>query len=236
MRARPGFAAAAVALVLVSGCGWWSEQGRTTKGAVYGTGAGAATGAAIGGILGGGEGAWKGAAVGAALGALSGGVIGHYMDNQAKEMQKVIDRQDSVERDGEMLRLSLASDVLFDSGSATLQPGAEDKLRHVADVLQRYPKTRVEIVGHTDNRGTAASNETLSERRARAVADVLVRAGVDRARITTRGLGATRPVASNDSLEGRARNRRVEIVTSPDQTLAAEGQGQASPAPAAEPR
>ena len=101
--------AAAAAVVGVTGCGWWSEQGRTTKGAAYGTGAGAATGAAIGAALGGGEGAWKGAAVGAALGALGGGLIGHYMDNQAKEMQKVVDRQDRVERDGESLRLSLAS-------------------------------------------------------------------------------------------------------------------------------
>ncbi|TMA39891.1 MAG: hypothetical protein E6J79_01805 [Deltaproteobacteria bacterium] len=212
MRSRARIVVAALALVLASGCGWWSEQGRTTKGAAYGTGAGAATGAAIGAALGGGEGAWKGAAVGAALGALGGGLIGHYMDNQAKEMQKVVDRQDRVERDGESLRLSLASDVLFDSGSATLQPGAEDKLQHVAEVLQRYPKTRVEIVGHTDNRGTSASNEKLADRRARAVRDVLVGFGVDRARITTRGAGETRPVATNDTLEGRVLNRRVEIV------------------------
>jgi len=240
MRSRSRIAAATVALVLVSSCGWWGEQGRTTKGAVYGTGAGAATGAAIGGILGGGEGAWKGAAVGAALGALGGGLIGHYMDNQAKELQKVVDRQDRVERDGETLRLSLASDVLFDSGSATLQPGGEDKLRQVADVLQRYPKTRVEIVGHTDNRGTSASNAKLAERRAGAVRDVLVRDGVDRARITIRGAGETRPVATNDTLEGRALNRRVEIITRPDEALAAESNRQApnprEAAPADEPR
>ena len=240
MRSRARIVLAALALVLASGCGWWSEQGRTTKGAAYGTGAGAATGAAIGAALGGGEGAWKGAAVGAALGALGGGLIGHYMDNQAKEMQKVVDRQDRVERDGESLRVSLASDVLFDSGSAILQPGAEDKLQHVAEVLQRYPKTRVEIVGHTDNRGTSASNEKLADRRAHAVRDVLVGFGVDRARITTRGAGETRPVATNDTLEGRVLNRRVEIVTRPDETLAAESERQApsrrEAPPAEEPR
>jgi len=239
MRQPSRAAAAALAITLASGCGWWSERGRTTKGAVYGTGAGAATGAAIGGALGGGEGAWKGAAVGAALGALSGGLIGHYMDNQAKDMQRVVDRQDRVERDGEMLKLSLASDVLFDSGSATLQPGAEDKLRHVAEVLQRYPNTRIEIIGHTDSRGTAASNTKLSEQRARAVRDVLARAGVDPARITTRGAAATRPVATNDTPEGRAVNRRVEIVTTPDEHLAAESRPENAPsrqAPAEEPR
>ena len=142
-----------------------------------------------------------------------------------------------MERDGEMLKLSLASDVLFDSGSATLQPGAADKLRHVAEVLQHYPKTRVEIIGHTDNRGTTASNEKLSERRAAAVRDVLVRAGVDAARITTRGAASTRPVATNDTPEGRAQNRRVEIDTMPDDSLAAESRQEAAPrrqAPAAE--
>jgi len=104
----------------------------------------------------------------------------------------------------------------------------------VAEVLRRYPKTRVEIVGHTDSRGTSAENEKLSERRARAVRDVLVRAGVDPTRITTRGAGETRPVATNDTLEGRALNRRVEIITTPDETLAAEGH-QAAPR-AEEPR
>src|SRR5439155_24941367 len=113
-------------------------KSRTTKGAAYGTGVGAAAGAAIGGILGGGEGAWKGAAVGAAVGGLSGGALGYYMDSQAKEMQQVVARQDRVEREGDTLRVSLASDVLFDSGSATLQPGAQDKLHQVAQVLERY--------------------------------------------------------------------------------------------------
>jgi outer membrane protein OmpA-like peptidoglycan-associated protein len=230
-------AALAVTIAVASsGCGWWGERSRTTKGAVYGTGAGAATGAAIGGILGGGEGAWKGAAVGAAVGALGGGVIGRYMDNQAKEMQKVVDRQDRVERDGDTLKVSLASDVLFDSGSATLQPGGVDKLREVAQVLDRYPKTQVQIVGHTDSRGSPTSNVQLSERRAQAVRDVLVRDGVDPSRITTRGEGETRPVATNDTPEGRAQNRRVEIITRPNDALAAEQGSGSPPPPAEEPR
>src|ERR671935_2013356 len=163
-------------LALVSGCAWWQERSRTTKGAVYGSGAGAATGAAIGGILGGGEGAWKGAAIGAAVGGLTGGGIGYYMDRQKKEMEQVLARQDRVEREGETLRIALASDVLFDSGSARLQPGAENKLRDIAGVLQKYPRTDIEVVGHTDSRGTEASNQTLSERRAASVREMLVRA------------------------------------------------------------
>jgi outer membrane protein OmpA-like peptidoglycan-associated protein len=231
--------AGTLALLLVSGCGWWSEQGRTTKGAVYGTGAGAAAGAAIGAVLGGGQGAWKGAAVGAAVGALSGGLIGHYQDNQAKEMQQVLDRQDRLEREGETLRVSLSSDVLFDSGSAMLKPGAEDKLRQVAEVLNRYPRTRVEITGHTDSRGSDESNQLLSERRADSVRALLARDGVDPSRITTRGLGATRPVAGNDTTTGRAMNRRVDIVVQPDEGMRAEDanqRGAPPPAPSEEPR
>ena len=218
---------------LVSGCAWWGERSRTTKGAVYGTGAGAATGAAIGGILGGGEGAWKGAAIGAAVGGMSGGAVGYYMDRQKKEMEQVLERQDRVEREGETLRIALASDVLFDSGSAKLQPGATDKLRQVGGVLQRYPRTNLEVVGHTDSRGGEASNVTLSERRANAVRDALVREGVDAQRFSIRGVGETRPVATNDTPEGRALNRRVEIVSRPDEGLAAEGEGrQGAPPPA----
>jgi outer membrane protein OmpA-like peptidoglycan-associated protein len=224
---------------LVPGCAWWGERSTTTKGAVYGSGAGAATGAAIGAILGGGQGAWKGAAIGAAVGGLGGGAVGYYMDQQKKEMQDVVARQDRVDRDGDMLRVSLSSDVLFDSGSAQLQPGGQDKLGEVSKVLTKYPRTRLEIVGHTDNRGTEASNQTLSERRAQAVRDVLVRDGVDASRITLRGEGAGRPVATNATPEGRAQNRRVEILSRPDEGLAREGSEPAAgapPAPAAEPR
>lgn len=238
MRGRQALAAV-LALALVSGCAAWQDRSRTTKGAVYGTGAGAATGAAIGAILGGGEGAWKGAAIGAAVGGLTGTGIGYYMDKQAKEMEGVLARQDRLEREGEGLRVSLSSDVLFDSGSARLYPGGADKLREVAGVLQRYPRTSVEIVGHTDSRGSDASNHDLSERRAGAVRAELVRNGVSQGRLAARGDGENRPVATNDTPEGRARNRRVELVSRPDETLATEsGESRRGAAPPAyeEPR
>ncbi len=117
---RSKLLSALLAVTLASGCGWWGERSGTTKGGVYGAGAGAAAGAAIGGILGGGSGAWKGAAIGAAVGGLTGGLVGTYMDRQAKDMQQVLDRQDRIDREGDTLRASLSSDVLFDSGSAKL--------------------------------------------------------------------------------------------------------------------
>jgi len=239
---RKGLRTAAIAVTLtlgVTGCAWWGERSRTTKGAVYGTGASAATGAAVGAVLGGGEGAWKGAAVGAAIGGLSGTAVGYYLDKQKNEMQEVLARQDRVERDGETMRVALASDTLFDSGSATLQPGAQDKLREVARVFMRYPRTRLEIVGHTDDRGSEASNQALSDRRAAAVRTALTTEGVEAARITVRGEGETRPVATNSTPEGRAQNRRVEILSRPDEDLAAEGKddarGTPPPAPSEEP-
>lgn len=212
----------AVAVSLVSGCAWWQEQSHTVHGAAYGTGAGAATGAAIGAVLGGSEGAWKGAAVGAAVGGLGGTAIGYYMDKQAKEMEQVLARQDRLEREGEALRVSLASDVLFESGSARLQPGAADKLGELARVLDRYPRTRVDVIGHTDNRGTEAINQPLSERRAAAVAEAMQREGVDPHRITARGIGEARPVAGNETPTGRAMNRRVEIFLRPSDEFVAE--------------
>jgi outer membrane protein OmpA-like peptidoglycan-associated protein len=227
-----GVIASVLALTVSSGCAWWQERSRTTKGAVYGTGAGAAAGAAIGGILGGGEGAWKGAAVGAAVGGLGGAAAGYYMDRQAKEMQQVLARQDRLEREGETLRVALSSDVLFASGSARLQPGAEDKLRQVASVLQRYPRTRVEVVGHTDSVGSESYNQDLAERRADAVKAVLVQAGVDPTRITTVGVGEGRPVSSNDTATGRAMNRRVELVIQPEGGVAGAPPGEAAPSPA----
>lgn len=238
MRGRR-LAAATLVIALLPGCAWWQERNRTTKGAVYGTGAGAATGAAIGAILGGGEGAWKGAAIGAAVGGLSGTAIGYYQDKQKDEMEQVVSRQDRIERDGETLKVSLGSDTLFDSGKSTLYPGAEDKLREVAAVLNRYPRTSIEIVGHTDTRGGEVSNQSLSERRAAAVREVLVRDGVDPQRMSARGVGETRPIATNDTPEGRAKNRRVELITRPDESFAAEErnrQGAPPPAPEDEPR
>jgi outer membrane protein OmpA-like peptidoglycan-associated protein len=223
---------ASVGTLPAGGCAAWQGQSRTVKGAVYGTGAGAATGAAIGGILGGGEGAWKGAAIGAAVGGISGGLIGNYMDRQAREMQGVLDRPDALERRGEELYMSLASDILFTTGSAALQPGADDKLREVAGILQRYPRTMIEIVGHTDSVGSETSNQTLSERRAASVRDSLAANGVSSARVIVRGAGELRPLADNSTPEGRARNRRVDLTLRPDQGLQAEA---AQPGGAAEP-
>ena len=205
--------------IIMPGCEAYQRQSDTTKGAVLGTAGGAAVGSAIGAIAGGGEGAWKGAAIGAVVGGVGGGLIGRYMDNQAKEMQAVLSENDRVRREQETLYLTLGSDVLFDSGSATLQPGAQAKLREVAGILARYPRTVIDIVGHTDSRGAEEMNYELSLRRSRAVADQLIAEGVSSARISATGKGETTPMANNETVEGRQLNRRVELVIRPDSEL-----------------
>jgi outer membrane protein OmpA-like peptidoglycan-associated protein len=239
MRAKIVIRGLIVTTLLLSlvGCEAYQRAPRTVKGAGIGAAAGAGTGAAIGAIVGGGKGAGQGAAIGAVVGLIGGGLIGNYMDSQAKEMEAVLAEQDRLRRNQEQLQVVMASDVMFSSGSAALQPGAQDKLRRFAAVLNRYPRTTVQVIGHTDSRGTEESNDELSRRRARAVADELVADGVSSSRITTLGRGATMPVATNETPEGRAQNRRVEINVNPDEGLRAEqaGSGGAA-APADEPR
>ncbi|MFN8643318.1 MAG: OmpA family protein [Candidatus Binatia bacterium] len=235
---RRAAAVTACALTL-NGCAAWEQQSRTTKGAVYGTAAGAAAGSAIGAIAGGGSGAWKGAAIGAAVGAIGGGLMGNYMDKQAEEMQRVVGENDRLRKEQETIYLTLGSDVLFDSGKATLQPGARTKLKELAAILGKYPRTIVTITGNTDSRGSVELNDRLSKERAQAVADELVANGVNPARIVTFGAGASNPVATNATPEGRQQNRRVDIVVKPDEGLQRESSQPApgsAPSGAAEPK
>lgn len=209
-----------------SGCAAYSSAPRTFQGAGVGAAAGAATGAAIGAILGGGKGAGKGAAIGAVVGLIGGGVVGNYLDQQAREMQGILAEQDRLRQQQERLDIALASDVMFASGSAEVLAGGRDKLRQFAGVLNRYPRTTIQVIGHTDSRGSEQLNRDLSERRAVAVADELVAAGVSSGRIMTFGRGATSPVATNETPEGRQQNRRVEVIVAPDEGLRREQQQQ----------
>jgi outer membrane protein OmpA-like peptidoglycan-associated protein len=108
------------------------------------------------------------------------------------------------------------SDVLFDTGSYTLKPGAREKLAKISGILLAHPGLTLQIEGHTDSVGGDEFNQQLSERRADSVRDFLAQNGVSASAITARGFGKTQPVASNDSAEGRQRNRRVELVVNGD--------------------
>lgn len=184
---------------------------------------GALTGAAIGVGLGaltgdGGKNKLDRAVVGGLVGAAGGGIIGNQLDRQAAELQaEISDSRVRIVNEGNQLRVVMPEGILFATDSATVQGAIQNDLYAVADNLNRYPNTRVEVVGHTDNTGSAAYNQDLSDRRASAVASILRSAGVAGGRIVSYGRGESVPAASNLTPEGKAQNRRVEILIIPTQ-------------------
>ncbi|QFT97736.1 putative lipoprotein YiaD precursor [Roseovarius sp. THAF8] len=180
-------------------------------------------GALLGGLLGAGAGALvadkkvKGALIGGAVGAAGGAVAGTMLDRQEAELRNNIGNDNvDIQNTGDRLIVTLPQDILFDVDSAAVRPGLRSDLSAVAQNLQSYPDSRVQIVGHTDNSGGAEHNQALSERRANAVADVLMNGGVAFSRIDAFGRGEDAPVASNLTEDGKAQNRRVEIVILPN--------------------
>ncbi|MFY9351420.1 MAG: OmpA family protein [Sphingobium sp.] len=154
--------------------------------------------------------------VGAGIGAIAGAGIGAYMDAQERKLrEQTAGTGVDVIRDGDNLLLRMPSGITFAYDRADVQPQFQPTLNDVASVLAQYPKTYIDVLGHTDSDGTDAYNQTLSERRAQAVASYLVSRGVQSARIATRGYGETQPIASNATEEGKASNRRVEIKIAP---------------------
>ncbi len=153
---------------------------------------------------------------GAVLGAAAGAMVGHSLDQQAAELQRDITTNGvRIVNEGNQLRVIMPEGILFPVDSATVQAGIMNDLYTVADSVNRYPGTRVEVVGHTDNTGSAAYNQDLSERRAQAVAAILRNGGVSGGRLRPYGMGEDQPIASNLNPAGRAQNRRVEILIIP---------------------
>ena len=150
--------------------------------------------------------------VGAGIGALAGAGAGYYMDEQEKKLrQQTAGTGVKVIRDGDNLVLDMPSEVTFGVDSANIDAGFRSTLDQVASTLTQYEKTYVDVMGHTDSTGSDTYNQTLSERRASAVADYLAGRGVQSARLATRGYGESQPKASNLGPVGRSANRRVEI-------------------------
>ena len=224
-----------LSLFLVSGCAT-TQEGQTNK-----TAAGAAIGAVVGGALGaatGPKGANKGKRVliGAAIGALVGGAIGYALQQQAEELGKdlgvePIDNTNpevkpkeppiseskpvAVVKEPEKVRVVLKDSVLFDFNSYEVKPPARETLRRIASTLVAYPDNVIVVVGFTDSTGSFSYNVELSEKRAEAVKNELVLNGVDPTRILVFGCGPKKPIAPNNTEEGRALNRRVEILVYP---------------------
>lgn len=184
---------------------------RTRDGAILGGMLGAFVGAASND-----EDRGRNAVIGAAAGALAGGAIGAALDRQARDLRASLENDRiRIENTGEELVVTMPDGILFDFDSAAIRAGLQADLRALARNLQQYPNTTVDVVGHTDSQGSAEYNMDLSARRAAAVAGVLLEEGVAPFRVRSFGRGEDQPVATNLTPEGRALNRRVEVIIRP---------------------
>jgi outer membrane protein OmpA-like peptidoglycan-associated protein len=196
-------------------CKTWNKS---QKGAVIGTAGGAAAGAVIGKIAGN---TALGAIIGAAVGGVTGAVIGHHMDKQAEEMKK--DLPDAtIERVGEGIVIEFNSKILFGFDKSDLTTEARNNLAKLVTILKKYPDTNIEVQGHTDNTGTTAYNQSLSEQRASSVSAYLSSNGVSSSRLVIKGFGETAPKYVNTTEEGQSQNRRVEFLITANEKMKAE--------------
>ena len=182
---------------------------------------GALIGAAAGGLLAAGRdddknGQGKDFLKGAVLGAAAGAVVGNVMEAQEKQLRQVMTSPGvQIINRGDHLQVIMPSGLLFASDSAAVSGQAQNDLYGLAKSLQQYPNSRVEIYGHTDSTASDAYNLDLSQRRAQSVGGILTASGVTPSRLVMVGRGESQPVATNDTPEGRAQNRRVEILIRP---------------------
>ena len=197
--------------IIIQGCSTWSN---TAKGTAIGAGSGAAVGAGIGALAGQGKGAAIGAAIGTAVGAGAGALIGHKMDKQKAELEKIQGAQVETVTDAnnlQAIRVTFADGILFATGQSALSESSKVALTNFATSLKSNQDTDVSIYGHTDNTGSRAVNEKLSRERAESVANYLRGNGIEISRLTTAGKAFDEPVADNSTANGRAKNRRVEV-------------------------
>ena len=213
--------ALALSLLASSGCG---SMNNTGNGALIGGGGGAGLGAGLGALIGGGKGAGIGAAIGAAVGAGAGALIGRKMDKQKQELQEQLANSAEVstvtDQNGlQAIKVTFNGGILFPTNGTTLNSSAKTDLTKFATSLINNPQTNVQVYGFTDNTGSLEVNQRVSTGRADAVRTYLINSGVAGSRITAEGLPMQDYVASNDTAEGRAQNRRVEIYITADKDM-----------------
>ncbi|MGL5112834.1 MAG: OmpA family protein [Flavobacterium sp.] len=205
---------------LFTSCNAVKNANNTQKGAGIGVAAGAILGGILGNNLGRGGNAALGAAIGAAVGGGAGALIGNKMDKQAREISQAIPGAD-VQRVGEGIHLTLnENSVRFDTNKSSLTAVAQANLDKLIPVFKEYGDTDIQIFGYTDSSGKPEYNLTLSEKRAESVKAYLVGKGLVASRFKTSGFGIADPVATNDTPEGKAQNRRVEFaITANDKMI-----------------
>ena len=207
----------ALTLALTLGLGACTTNPYTGEEQASKAGMGAGIGAVTGGIIGAIAGDNRNAILlGMGIGALAGGGVGYYMDKQEEKLRMQLQATGvSVTRNGDNIILNMPGNITFATDSSNISADFYSVLDSVALVINEFEKTYIDIYGYTDSTGSEAYNLTLSEKRASSVARYLESQKVVSQRIVTRGKGESNPVASNDTPEGRALNRRVEIVLIP---------------------
>ena len=221
-------------MLVPTGCSVFQGMNKTGKSAVVGGAGGGAVGAGVGALIGGGKGAWIGALVGSAVGAGAGAAIGNKMDKQQQELEDQLEqlRTEPGTRDTvvmiervkdsnnlDAIKVIMTGGILFATGSSDLSAEAHAVLSQIAFNLNINRNTNLTIVGYTDNTGSYDLNMRLSEQRAESVLTYLNKEGVAISRMKAIGEGWNNPVASNDTMEGRQQNRRVELYITADETM-----------------
>jgi outer membrane protein OmpA-like peptidoglycan-associated protein len=206
--------------VIFSAC----NASNTVKGSGIGAGAGGAVGAGIGALINGGKGAAWGAGVGAVVGGAAGALIGNKMDKQKKELDAINGAQVESVNDGQAIKVTFDSGLLFATNSSTLNTASKTSLTQFANSLKANPDTDVEIYGHTDSTGSDKINIPLSKERAGSVEKYLESQGITANRMITDGFGSSQPVADNSTAAGKTQNRRVEIYILPNEKMIQDAQ------------
>lgn len=225
-----GIFAMALATVVASttvGCEAVKNTNNTQRGVAIGTASGAVLGGVLGNNVGKGGNTALGAILGGVVGGVAGGVIGNKMDKQARELDEALPGAE-VERVGEGIKLTLKENaVRFETNKSALTAQAKENLDKLIPVFKEHNQTDIVIYGYTDSTGKEDYNLTLSEQRAASVRTYLVSKGIASSRITTKGMGIADPIASNETVEGRSQNRRVEFAITANEQMIKEAQEQA---------
>jgi len=209
-----------IVMVSLSSCKATQNANNKQKGAVIGTAGGALIGAIIGNNAGKGGNGELGAVIGGVVGGTTGVLIGNKMDKQAQEIEEeipgaVVERVD----DGIVVTFDENSGVYFDTNKYNINTNSESTLDKLASILKEHPDTNVLVVGHTDSVGAEEYNMTLSENRANAVTNYFIQKGLSQFRLTTNWFGEGQPTHDNATPEGRAKNRRVNVVIIPNEKM-----------------
>ena len=220
---------AACATMVLTSCGPWSNL---AKGTAIGGGSGAAVGAGVGALIGkDAKSAAIGAAIGSIVGAGAGAIIGDRMDKKAEELAALEGATVETVTDVNNLtsvKVTFDNGILFAFNKSDLSDAAKKSLKEFATKMADMPETDITIWGHTDNIGTAEANASVSQKRANAVKSFLEAQGIAADRMLAEGKSYDMPVASNDTDEGRAQNRRVEVYITANADMIAEAEAQAA--------